>query len=264
MTRQVGRGAVEFYQRVYRAAGYADVNAAEEHFAYRELLQFVATFDLHDRKCLEVGCGRGPFQDLVADYTGVDLSDSVGPFLHKPFIACDATRLPFADRTFDALWSITVLEHIPDPEAALDEMRRVLKPGGLLFLKPAWHCRPWICEGIPVRAYRELTWRQKWIKVTLPIRNSLAVRAATAVPVRIAHWLRNLFTKGAAPLSFRRLPANYETFWMADSDAAVSLDPFDVILWFQSRGDCVLSHPSFKAAFMSRHEPLIVRIGQSC
>ena len=48
---------------------------------------------------------------------------------------------------------------------------------------------------------------------------------------------------------------------MADSDAAVSLDPFDLILWFRSRGDDVLSHSTWTAAFFSRNEPLIVRVG---
>jgi len=106
------------------------------------------------------------FRILFEDYTGVDLSSAVAPLMHKPFVACDATRLPFENDSFDAVWSVTVLEHVPDPETALEEMRRVLKPGGLLFLKPAWHCRPWICEGIPVRPYGELTMRQQWIKVT--------------------------------------------------------------------------------------------------
>lgn len=261
MTDRIEATASTFYRRVYETAGYSDGNSPQEHFAYRELSQFVDDFELQDRKCLEVGCGRGLFQDLVVDYTGVDLSSSVAPLLHKPFIACDATRLPFETGTFDALWSVTVLEHVPDPEAALNEMRRVLKPGGLLFLKPAWHCRAWFCEGIPVRSYRDLTVRQRWIKATLPIRDSLPFRAATTLPLRVTHWLRSFMTRVPAPLHFHRLPANYNTFWMVDSDAAVSLDPFDTILWFRDRGDEVLTHTSFWAAFMSRSEALVVRTG---
>ena len=151
MTDRFETVASTFYQRVYEKGGYADFNSPEEHFAYRELSQFVDAYKLQSQKCLEVGCGRGLFQDLVVDYTGVDLSNAVAHRMHKPFVACDAASLPFATGLFDALWSVTVLEHVPDPEAALTEMRRVLKPGGLLFLKPAWHCRSWICEGIPVR-----------------------------------------------------------------------------------------------------------------
>ena len=261
MTDTIEPAASTFYQRVFEKGGYADFKSPQEHFAYRELSHFVDVFELQHRKCLEVGCGRGLFQDLVVNYTGVDLSSAVAHLLHKPFVACDATRLPFENGSFDAVWSVTVLEHVPDPQAALEEMRRVLKPGGLLFLKPAWHCRPWICEGIPVRSYRDLTIRQQWIKATLPVRDSLPFRAATALPMRVAHWLRALFAKSRAPLHFRRLPANYETFWMVDSDAAVSLDPFDTILWFRDRGDEVLTHASWRAAFMSRSEALVVRTG---
>lgn len=261
MIDRLEAGARTFYQRIYKSAGYSDFNSPEEHFAHRELSHFVNRFQLQNQKCLEVGCGRGLFQDLVVDYTGVDLSMAVAPLMHKPFIACDATRLPFENGSFDALWSVTVLEHVSDPEKVLEEMRRVLKPGGLLFLKPAWHCRPWICEGIPVRPYRNLTIRQRWIKATLPIRESLPFRAATALPLRVAHLLRSLIATGPVPLYFRRLPADYETFWMVDSDAAVALDPFDTILWFRDRGDEVLTHASLPAAFMSRSEALVVKTG---
>jgi SAM-dependent methyltransferase len=47
-------------------------------------------------------------------------------------IAGDATRLPFADDTFDRIIASEVLEHIPGDMAALAELTRVLKPGGIL------------------------------------------------------------------------------------------------------------------------------------
>lgn len=42
--------------------------------------------------------------------------------------------MPFEDGRFDAIWSVWVLEHVPNPEAALREMRRVVADRGLLFL----------------------------------------------------------------------------------------------------------------------------------
>jgi SAM-dependent methyltransferase len=51
----------------------------------------------------------------------------------------DGTRLPFPDATFDRIICSEVLEHIPDDEAALRELRRVLKPDGMLAATvPTW------------------------------------------------------------------------------------------------------------------------------
>jgi len=51
----------------------------------------------------------------------------------------DATRLPFADATFDCIVTSEVLEHIQDDVSALAELTRVLKPGGVLAATvPSW------------------------------------------------------------------------------------------------------------------------------
>lgn len=249
-----------FYNRAFSSSGYAEYATPERHFAHQEVANFVECYELRSKRCLEIGCGRGLLQDLVNDYTGVDISESVRPYLRKPFLCCDAAQLPFDDYSFDAGWTITVLEHVPDPEAALSEMRRVLKPGALLFLKPGWHCRPWICEGIPVRPYSELTARQRWIKATLFLRNARALRAVRMLLRRMIRVMLDWKRQGPVPLYFERLHPDYETFWMADSDAAVSLDPFDVILWFRQRGDLVISHPTLLAALASRNEALVIQI----
>lgn len=249
-----------FYDRVYQHDRYAQFTEMSDHFSLSELITFISNYNLKKQRCLEVGSGRGAFQELVADYTGIDISQSVASHYNKPFFVGSAEALPFEDNSFDVVWSITVLEHIPDPQKALEEMRRVLKPGGLLYLHPAWHCRPWICEGIPVRSYKELTLRQKWIKSTLPIRDSLIVRSALALPVRLWRIVTYRFRQSSIPLSYTPLVADYDTFWMADSDACCALDPLDVIQWFRSRGDHVLSHISQLKAFLSRSEALVVQI----
>lgn len=252
---------ITFYSSVYKGHHYAQFNGPEDHFEAIDLSAFIDKFSLRDRRCLEVGSGRGCFQDFVSDYTGLDLSPNVASYYHKPFYSASAESLPFLDQSFDAIWSITVLEHVANPERALLEMRRVLKPGGLLYLHPAWNCRPWICEGIPVRAYRELTLRQKWVKFSLPLRDALLFRAAHTLPQRLWTFVSQQFTSSPHPLKFKPLPADYQTFWMVDSDACCSLDPFHVIHWFRSLGDEVISHPTLLKAFLSRSEAVIIRIG---
>lgn len=113
--------------------------------------RFVKVHSLENKRILDVGAGRGYLQDVVHDYTGLDISPTVQRFYHKPFVLASATAMPFKDGEFDALWTIWVLEHIPNPESALHEMRRVVKPGGLLLLAPAWFCPTWAAEGYPVR-----------------------------------------------------------------------------------------------------------------
>jgi demethylmenaquinone methyltransferase/2-methoxy-6-polyprenyl-1,4-benzoquinol methylase len=61
---------------------------------------------------------------------------------HLPFVAGDATHLPFADASFDAVVISFGLRNISDVAAALREMARVVRPGGRLvvceFSRPTW------------------------------------------------------------------------------------------------------------------------------
>jgi demethylmenaquinone methyltransferase/2-methoxy-6-polyprenyl-1,4-benzoquinol methylase len=61
---------------------------------------------------------------------------------HLPFVAGDATSLPFADAAFDAVTISYGLRNVHDPDAALREMARVTRPGGRLvvceFSHPTW------------------------------------------------------------------------------------------------------------------------------
>jgi len=50
-------------------------------------------------------------------------------------VRTDAKRLPFADSTFDAVMSNSIVHHLPDPGPALCEMRRVIKPAGPILLR---------------------------------------------------------------------------------------------------------------------------------
>ena len=97
---------------------------------------------------LEVGVGTGmslPLYSKKCQLSGVDLSE---PMLRKAqervtelglsnvegLWVMDAERLSFPDNSFDAVVAQHVITTVPNPEAALDELARVLKPGGEIIL----------------------------------------------------------------------------------------------------------------------------------
>jgi len=94
-------------------------------------------------KVLEIGCGLGTdgaqFAKAGADYTGVDLTNAAIELARKrfelfgltgKFQVADAENLDFPDESFDVVYSHGVLHHTPDIDAAVQEIHRVLKPGG--------------------------------------------------------------------------------------------------------------------------------------
>lgn len=90
-------------------------------------------------RALDVGCGPGLLPALLAERgcraVGADLDGELLAHRLHPALACaDALRLPFPSGAFDLLTASNVLFLLPDPPAALAEMRRVLRPGGTLAL----------------------------------------------------------------------------------------------------------------------------------
>jgi len=250
------RRAVDFYERVY-AEGCYGRDEQNEHIA--PLSGWLAGVP-EDAFVLELGPGRGALQDVHPGYVGSDLSiESLVTRLRQPAFASNAQNLPLQSGSVDFLFSVAVLEHIPDPAAALAEIARVISPGGRAYLAPAWNCRTWAAEGLNVRPYRDLSPTQRLRKATIPVRNSVLWRGAFAIPKRIAR--RALWQARRRPtrFRFRRLDANFEVFWASDSDATAQLDPHETGLYFESRGWTVESPPSVSGRVFHRAQPLVVR-----
>lgn len=95
-------------------------------------------------KVLDVGCGAGFATNILAKegykVTGVDLAEGALEEAKKrdetksvEYITADAMKLPFEDNSFDCVISLDFLEHVYEPEKAVKEISRVLRPGGLFF-----------------------------------------------------------------------------------------------------------------------------------
>jgi SAM-dependent methyltransferase len=261
--------ARRFYEAAYqpgqngsRGRDYEETaaQATETYHIEGAIRQFVATYDLAGKKVLDVGSGRGHLQDAVADYTGLDLSPEVAQHYHKPFVVGSATDMPFPNHVFDAVWTVWVMEHIPLPQRAYEEMRRVVKPGGLLYLIVAWNVPSWLADGLEVRPYADFTLAGKLVKATLPIRRSVPFRMAHIVPTRLTRLAAYRLIDTDVLLRYRRLHPNYDVYWQADSDAAVSLDRFESSLWFESRGDRCLNCEAGVNGLLDFGSPLIIRV----
>jgi len=129
---------------------------------------------LRGRHLLEVGCGMGydsvEFLKRGVRVTATDLTESAVQFAARHFqiagLKAEAVqvenvlRLSFADESFDAVWANGVLHATGDTQRAIDEVRRVLKPGGRAIIshfyrRPSWM---WIVHRLgrePIEAHEE-------------------------------------------------------------------------------------------------------------
>jgi tocopherol O-methyltransferase len=127
----------------------AQIDLIEELLKWAEVRQA--------EQIIDVGCGIGGSslylaQKFNAHATGITLSpvqasrateraEEAGLAAEVQFQVADALDMPFADETFDFVWSMESGEHMPDKEKFLAECYRVLKPGGT-FLMATWCHRP--------------------------------------------------------------------------------------------------------------------------
>lgn len=125
-----------FYDRIYQG------------LLARAQREAVAAACACGRDILEIGVGTGltlPYFEPDRQVVGADLSldmlrvanakvESQGLAHVRGLMVMDACRLGFADRSFDAVTAQFVITLVPDPEQALSEMDRVLRPGGEIVI----------------------------------------------------------------------------------------------------------------------------------
>lgn len=148
----------------------------EEHYvqsseSYLIYLMHVATYNfaikyISGKNVLDMGCGTGygtaSIADKCASICGVDISDEAVAYATEKYQAdnlafktirkVEDAPLPFSDGSFDVVLSFQVIEHIPDPATYLEEIRRVLRPGGVFIV------------ATPDRATRLLPLQRPWNK----------------------------------------------------------------------------------------------------
>lgn len=99
--------------------------------------------NMKGKAILDVGCGKGRFVNFFSnrakEIVGIEpakklLEEGKKKYPKLKLLPGSATEIPFPDNTFDVVLCVEVLEHVPEIDEALKEMKRVLKKAGELII----------------------------------------------------------------------------------------------------------------------------------
>ena len=126
-----------------RKAAHGDLEQSNAHYRWAFTEYFGLPLEFYDgKRVLDVGCGpRGSLEwaDRAAERVGLDPLADEYKRLHSSqhsmaYVAAGMEAIPFPDAHFDVVSSFNSLDHVDDLDAAIAELTRVTKPGGLLLL----------------------------------------------------------------------------------------------------------------------------------
>lgn len=127
--------------------GFLGVFTNPAYFGRKGIFEEIKYFSPHIKgKVLDIGCGTKPYKELFGsvEYIGLEIDTPPNRQNKSVDFFYDGSRFPFAEKEFDSAITTEVLECIPDPDAFIKEIRRVLKADGLLLLTApfAWNEMP--------------------------------------------------------------------------------------------------------------------------
>lgn len=131
---KVGLGVRSAFSRLY-----TDYRSEDDIFK-----EVISQYIVEEADVLDAGCGGGfffqyPWKNQVRSLVGCDVSEALGANSNISYgVKANLETLPFADNSFDLIFSRYVFEHISEPEVVFSEFARLLKPGGkIIILTPS-------------------------------------------------------------------------------------------------------------------------------
>jgi len=160
-------------------------------------------------KVLDVGCGGKPYQAFFKceSYIGIDLE--TGDLERNEYNAADfyydGLTIPFGNDSFDQVVSTEVIEHVADPILFMQEINRVLKPGGIVMLTTPF---VWHEHGVPFD-YQRLTYygMDNLMKKTgfREVESKKILNGPELFPVLVAVYVNDLKTRLLKKMGNKRL-----------------------------------------------------------
>ncbi len=209
---------------------------------YSPLIEFIRGLQSdRNARLLDVGCGVGwsTFAFASEGYraTGIDLNPNA--FEPPPHEGCtlgkgSATEIPEPSDSFDLVVCYQCLEHVPEPQRALDEMARVCRPGGIVAVVGPNLVSPFpkLAELLKPSSWRGLPLRRRAGMARHPYGNTLPEIVGFA-GLRGIQLVGKLLRR--TPDLTLREPDHVPPFH-ADNDACYLCNPTDLIRYFRRRG----------------------------
>jgi SAM-dependent methyltransferase len=211
----------DYFARTYGGTG-GSYAARTTPNKWRSMAAFIKTRVPAPKDALDVGCAEGSFLGHALEafpgvrWAGTDVSTYALERARARLPQLDlheapATALPFATARFDLVTAFDVLEHVPELEAAVAELHRVLRPGGHLVVSVpvydgplGWlvhlldkdpthlhkHSRQWWLSGALAERFELLEWNGAWryyFRRYWHLRTSVLRGAAPAI---VTAWVR--------------------------------------------------------------------------
>ena len=168
--------------------------------------------DIKGKLVLDVGCGSGRFIEVVvkhgAKVIGIDMSFSVDRAYanvgHLPNVAvvqADLMTPPFRDGSFDAVFSLGVLHHTPNPERAFQAISRLVKANGRMAV--------WVYarDGVRQRLYNTVAACYRMFTTKIPHEALYRLCGLAGGPLYALHRSRiGCVTRALLPTSLKPLP----------------------------------------------------------